>query len=148
MKIGTREIVLVAGGFVTGAIVAALFTTTVLLLVHRASTQRIGHADAKTQRCFDTLLAATAANDYNKFVSVADDTFRTSITPVAFQSISDSLAPRMQQGYTPTYLGQLRQSGAEISLWRLRFSDGGDDLLARMSLSQDRVNGCLITPAF
>src|SRR5882724_12570520 len=131
MKIGIREIALVAGGFVIGAIVAALFTTTAAWLVHRASTQSTGHADTKTQRCFDTLLAATAANDYNRFVSIADDTFRSSITPIAFESISQSLAPRMQQGYTPTYLGQLRQSGAEVSLWRLRFSDGGDDLFAR-----------------
>jgi hypothetical protein len=79
---------------------------------------------------------------------MADDTFRRSITRIAFQSISQSLAPRMQRGCTPTYLGQLQQNGAQVSLWRLTFADGGDDRLARMSLSQDRVDGFLITPAF
>src|SRR5678815_1675544 len=99
MKIGGREIALVGVGFVMGAIVAALLTTTALWLVYSRSTQSTGHANTTAQRCFDTLLAATAANDYNQFVSVADDTFRQSLNPIVFQSISQSLAPRMQQGY-------------------------------------------------
>ena len=81
-------------------------------------------ADTTTQRCFDTLLAATTADDYHQFVSVADDTFRRGITPTTFHSVSQSLAPRMQRGCTPTYLGQLRQNGAQVSLWRLTFADG------------------------
>jgi hypothetical protein len=104
-------------------------------------------ADPTTQRCFDTLLAATTADDYDQFVSVADNSFRRAITPAVFHSVSQSLAPRMQRGCTPTYLGQLRQNGTQVSLWRLAFADGGDDRLARMSMSQDRVSGFLITPA-
>jgi hypothetical protein len=148
MKIGAREIAFLAVGFVIGAVLAALLTTTALWLVRNSAKQSTNQADTTTQRCFDTLLAATAANDYDQFVSMADDTFRRSITRIAFQSISQSLAPRMQRGCTPTYLGQLQQNGAQVSLWRLTFADGGDDRLARMSLSQDRVDGFLITPAF
>jgi len=148
MKIGAREIALLAGGFVIGAVVAALLTTTAFWLIRNSATQSTSQADTTTQRCFDTLLAATAANNYDQFVSVADDTFRSSITPDAFQSISQSLAPRMQRGCTPTYLGQLQQTGAQVSLWRLAFADGGDDRLVRISMSQGRLNGFLITPAF
>lgn len=148
MKIGIREIALAAVGFVIGAVVAALLTAVALHLVHNAQTRSTSQADVTVQRCFDTLLAATAANDYDQFVSVADDTFRRRLTPVAFQSISQGLAPRLQGGWTPTYLGQLQQSGAQVSLWRLAFADGGDDRLVRISMSRDRVNGFLITPAF
>ena len=148
MKIGAREIILPAVGFVIGAVVAALLTSTAFWLIRSSRTQATSRADTTTQRCFDTLLAATAANNYDQFVSVADDAFRSSITPVAFESISQSLAPRMQRGWTPTYLGQFQQSGGQVSLWRLAFADGGDDRLARMSMSQERVNGFLITPAF
>src|SRR6266550_315038 len=98
MKIGAREIALLAVGFVIGAVVAALLTTTVLRLVHTAPTQSTSQADTTTQRCFNTLLAGAAADDYDQFVSVVDDTFRRSITPTTFHSISQSLAPRVQGG--------------------------------------------------
>src|SRR5947207_2082367 len=96
-------------------------------------------ADTATRSCFDTLLAATTADDYDQFVSVADAPFRRSITPATFHAVSKALAPRMQRGYTTTYLGKLRQDGAQVSLWRLEFADGGDDRLARMSMSGARV---------
>ena len=148
MKIGAREIVLPAVGFVIGAIVAVLLISTSSRRVRNSPTQPTSQADTPTERCFNTLLAATAADDFDQFVSVADDTFRRGITPTAFHSVSKSLAPRMQRGCTPTYLGQFQQNGAQVSLWRLAFADGGDDRLARMSMSQERVNGFLITPAF
>src|SRR5262245_32627170 len=105
-------------------------------------------ADIPTQRSFDTLLAATVSDDYERFVSVGDANFRAGISPAAFHDVSQSLAPRMQQGCTPTFLGQLRQGEARISLWLLAFADGGDDRLARMSMSQGRVDGFLVTEAF
>jgi hypothetical protein len=108
----------------------------------------MSQADPTTQRCFDTLLAATAADDYEQFVSVGDDAFCRRITPATFHSVSQGLALRIQRGCTPTYLGQLWQDGAQISLWRLAFADGSDDRLARMSLLENRVDGFLITPAF
>ena len=147
MKIGARDIVLLAVGFVIGSVLAALLTTTAFWLIRNLPGQSTSRADTTTKRCFDTLIAATAADDYNKFVSVADDSFRTAITPDAFHTVSQGLAPRMQGGCTPTYLGQFRENGAQVSLWRLTFADGSDDRLARMSISQDRVGGFLITPA-
>ena len=105
-------------------------------------------ADTSTQSCFDTLLAATAAGDYSRFVSVGDQSFRDGITPEMFHGVSNGLAPRMRRGCTPTYLGQLRQGEAQVSLWQLAFADGGDDELARMSMAQGKVDGFLVTQAF
>jgi hypothetical protein len=116
--------------------------------VQTPTAQPIGLADTTTQRCFDTLLAATTADDYDRFISVGDDMFRSLLTPAAFHSLSQNLAPRMQRGCASTYLGQLRKKDAQVSLWRLAFADGGDEFLARMSMSQDRVRGFVITPAF
>src|SRR5262245_18351622 len=103
--------------------------------------------DTSAQRCFDNLLAATAADDYEQLVSMGDDTLRRSITPTVFHKVSQSLAPRIQRGCTPTYLGQLRQGESWVSLWRLVFAEGGDDRLVRVSASQGRVAGILVTPA-
>jgi hypothetical protein len=54
----------------------------------------------------------------------------------------------MQKGVTPTFLGELRQSGYIASLWRLRFVDGGDDLLFRMAVANSKVVGALVAPTF
>jgi hypothetical protein len=149
MKTRARELALLAVGFVIGAVVAVWLTTTIMSRpVPNSPTQSVSQIDSDTQRCLNTLLAAIAAENYDQFVSVADDRFRQGITQGTFQLISQGLAPRMQRGYTAAYLGQLQQNGAQVSLWRLAFADGGDDRLARMSMSQDRVDGFLITPAF
>jgi hypothetical protein len=100
-----------------------------------------------TKRCFDTLLAATAADNFEQFISVGDEKF-SRLQPEAFHRVSRSLAPRMQKGVTPTFLGELRQSGYMASLWRLRFDDGGDDLLFRMAVANSKVVGALVTPTF
>ena len=101
-----------------------------------------------TQRCFDTLLAATVADDFDQFISVGDARFKSALKPEAFHRVSQGLAPRLQKGVTPTFLGELRQSGFLASLWRLRFDDGGDDLLFRMAMAEGRVVGALVTPTF
>ena len=101
-----------------------------------------------TQRCFDTLLAATVADDYGQFISVGDERFKSTLKPETFHWVSRGLAPRLQKGVTPTFLGELRQGGFLASLWRLRFDDGGDDLLFRMAMADGKVVGALVTPTF
>jgi hypothetical protein len=101
-----------------------------------------------TKRCFDTLLAATAADDFEQFVSVGDEQFKRGLKPEVFHRVSRSLAPRLQKGVAPTFLGELRQSSYIASLWRLRFDEGGDDLLFRMALADSKVAGALVAPTF
>lgn len=104
--------------------------------------------DETTQRCFDTLLAATAADDFERFVSVADERFRRGLTPEAFHRVCQGLAPRLLKGFKPTLLGELQQKRFTTFLWRLRFDDGGDDALFRMAMADGRVVGALVGPAF
>lgn len=101
-----------------------------------------------TKSCFDTLLAATVADNFEQFVSVGDERFKSGLKPEVFHHVSRGLAPRLQKGVTPTFLGELRQSCYMASLWRLRFNDGGDDLLFRMAVAGDKVVGALVTPTF
>ena len=101
-----------------------------------------------TKGCFDTLLAATVADNFEQFVSVGDERFKSGLQPEAFHRVSRGLAPRLQKGVTPTFLGELRQNSYTASLWRLRFDDGGDDLLFRMGVAGDKVVGALVGPTF
>ena len=104
--------------------------------------------DSTTKSCCDTLLAATEADNYEQFISVGDERFKSGIQPKMFHRVSKSVAPRMKKGFTPTFLGELRQKGSAVSLWQLRFADGGDDMLFRMAIAGGRVTGALVTPPF
>ena len=48
---------------------------------------------------------------------------------------------RTSGGYDITFLGELNQHGYQVFLYRLRFKDGGDDILGTMSLKDDKVGG-------
>lgn len=94
------------------------------------------------------MLTATAADNFEQFISVGAESFKNGLQPEVFHRVSRSLAPRMQKGFTPTFLGELRQKSYVTSLWRLRFDDGGDDLLFRMGIADGKVVGALVGPTF
>lgn len=87
-------------------------------------------------------------DDYERFISVGSESFKSHLKPDMFHPVSQRLAPRMKKGFTSTFFGELRQQGYMVFLWRLRFDDGGDDLLFRMGMADDKVTGALVTPAF
>ena len=101
-----------------------------------------------TKGCFDILLAATAADNFDQFVSVGDESFKSHLRPEVFHRVSRSLGPRMQKGVTSTFLGELRENSYTASVWRLRFDDGGDDLLFRMGIADGKVVGALVGRTF
>jgi hypothetical protein len=101
-----------------------------------------------TKDCFDTLLAATAADNFEQFVSMGDDRFKNGLEPEVFHRVCRTLAPRLRKGCTPSFLGEMRQDGYTATLWRLRFNDEGDDLLFRMAIDGGKVLGALVGKTF
>lgn len=87
------------------------------------------------------LLGAVQAQDYDAFVAQGTPEFKAGITRQMPEGVSAQLSERMKQGYDLTYLGDLRQQGHDVHLWRLRFKDGGDDTLARLSIKDGKVSG-------
>jgi hypothetical protein len=114
------------------------------------SMRNMNSPDDITKRCFDTLLAATAADNLGQFVSVGDENFTTIMRrePERLHRVSRWLTPRMQKGITPTFLGELRERGYTAYLWRLSFDDRGDDLLFRMGMRGGKVVAALVGAAF
>jgi hypothetical protein len=76
-------------------------------------TRNMNTPDDITKSCFDTLLAATAADNLEQFVSVGDENFANGMRrePERLHCVSRWLTPRMQKGFTPTFLGELRERG-------------------------------------
>lgn len=89
----------------------------------------------------DKLLKAVEANDYDSFMADGTDGFKAGLTKQMLKGVSGQLAPRMKKGYTCQYLGELKQQGYQILLWKLTYADGGDDTLAKLVLQDKKVAG-------
>lgn len=96
---------------------------------------------AQADKIFKQLIAAQTAKDYDAFVADADDNLKVALTKARFDASSDFMNRRTLGGYEITFLGELNQHGYQVFLYRLRFKDGGDDMLGTMSLKDDKVGG-------
>ncbi|WP_051470255.1 hypothetical protein [Fischerella sp. PCC 9605] len=101
--------------------------------------------EKSVQTAFTNLMAAIEENNYDNFVAAGNAAFKEGITRQMFTRVSAELAPRMKKGYEAVFLGELRQQGYRVYLWKLTFKDGGDDLLAKLSLKDGKVGGFWLT---
>jgi hypothetical protein len=96
---------------------------------------------SSTERTVNTLLTAIATNNYNALIANAAPALKTRITKETFTQVSTQLSPRLKKGYKLQYLGSLKQHEVEVFLWKIIYQDGGDDLLARLVIQEDKVAG-------
>jgi hypothetical protein len=94
-----------------------------------------------TEGTVNKLLAAIATNNYDSLVANTAPALRTRITSEAFTQVSTRLSPRLKMGYKLQYLGNLKQQGVEVFLWKIIYTDGGDDMLARLVIQEGMVAG-------
>ena len=86
------------------------------------------------------LIAALENGDYAAFIADGDATF-SAFKKEQFESVAAQLSARLKQGYDISPLGELKKRGQEVTLWRITFKGGGDDLLATLSMSERKVTG-------
>jgi hypothetical protein len=97
-------------------------------------------APKDAQAASGKLLSAIVADDYNAFISDGEPAFKA-LKKEAFDSVVMQLSLRFKTGYEAIYLGELKQKGYQVTLWKLSFKDGGDDMLATLSLKEKKVGG-------
>ena len=112
-------------------IAAAVFTTV----------SAYAEPDQTTQTIFKNLMAATVSDNYEGFIAECDAPMKAALTKPMLEGVSKQIEPRAKQGYDSQYLGELSQHGYKVHLWRLRFKDGGDDVLATLSVKDGKAGG-------
>src|SRR5689334_811844 len=80
-------------------------------------------ADAKAESA--RLISAIVNDDYAAFVSHGDAAFGA-LEKEKFESVVMQLSPRFKAGYEVSYLGEMKQRGYQVTLWKLSFKDAGD----------------------
>jgi hypothetical protein len=106
-----------------------------------AFTHNVSAAEAakEDQAIFDKLITPLSKADYDTFVANADDSFKQKMTPDQFDAAVKQLAPRLNAGYQATYLGILKKTGGNVTLWRLTLEGVGDDSLVTLSVKDGKV---------
>jgi len=89
----------------------------------------------------DRLLKAVEANDYEDFLVNSTDEVKAGLTKQMLEGVSGQLSPRMKKGYDCSFLGELKQQGCQVFLWKMTFKDGNDDILVTLVLKEDKVAG-------
>jgi hypothetical protein len=132
-----------------GLVVAAVVIMSPLILAgknvqavnEQIKATKSNQPEQSVQRTFTSLINAVEQNNYTQFISQGNAAFKEGITKQTFTQVSGQLAPRIKKGYSAVFLGNLNQQGYKVYLWKLTFFDGGDDVLARLSLKDGKIGG-------
>ena len=132
-----------------GLVVAAVVIMSPLILAgknvqavnEQIKATKSNQPEQSVQRTFTSLINAVEQNNYTQFISQGNAAFKEGITKQTFTQVSGQLAPRIKKGYSAVFLGNLNQQGYKVYLGKLTFFDGGDDVLARLSLKDGKIGG-------
>ena len=98
-------------------------------------------AQTSADLIFHQLLDAQETKNYDAFVAHGTTQLKAALTKTQFDASSDLMIARLKGGCDIDSLGELNQKGFEVYLYRLRFKDGGDDMLGTMTLKDGQVAG-------
>lgn len=112
-----------------------------LLFLLLSSVSAFATTEEQAGATFKKLLEAQAAKDYAAFVADGTDALKAALSQAQFEGAADYLGKRFKDGYDTKCLGELKQQGCQVFLFKIECKDGGDDLLATLALKDDKVAG-------
>lgn len=97
----------------------------------------------------DSLVRASIDKSYGDFLRICrekgDEAMLRAVaqpgTEAAFQRASGTVSAACGKGYQLSYLGELRQQGHQIYLWKLSGNGAGDDFLVRLAALDGKLSG-------
>lgn len=122
---------------IISAIFFMAFTSPAVL----AQASQPAQAPQPIEATMKNMVSAILTNSLADFVSSGDEAFQAGMTKEMLSSINQSLASRLKQGYTTTFLTTLHQQGFDVYVWKVVFKDGNDDVLIFMALKDQKVGG-------
>jgi len=102
-------------------------------------------APPEAEQALKLLLEAIRAEDYEAYLAPGCETFRQGISRELFFDLSRQIAPRLKAGYATEFLSEINRCEHRVFLWKLGFSDGADQFVARLALtSEGQVTGFML----
>ena len=92
-----------------------------------------------------SLLAAAQAEDYDAFIDLGTHRFQQGISKAMFETVSKQVAERLKAGHATEFLTEINQCDHRVFLWKLSFTDAGNQFIARLALAADgKVAGFML----
>ena len=98
-------------------------------------------APKEAQSVFDALIAATADQDYAAFQAQGNPAFQKAIGKGMFDQVCAQVSANLKAGFKASYLASLRQRGYTVYMWKIEMNDGGNDILAKLTLEGGKASG-------
>jgi len=102
-------------------------------------------APAEAEKMLKLLLENTRTGNYEAFLAPGTERFQQGISKEMFFGVAKQVASRLDAGYVTEFLTEIRQCEHRVYLWKLSFSDGGNQFIARLALTTDgKVAGFML----
>jgi len=98
-------------------------------------------APAGAERVLVKMIEAVKAQSYDDFLTDADDHLKTNLSRQQFEGICGLYTAPLRKGYRLEYLGQLRQQGTYVYLWKITIIGGQDETLLRLVTKNGKAYG-------
>jgi hypothetical protein len=98
-------------------------------------------APAGTEAVLIRMIEAVKAQSYDDFLANADSQLKSQLSRQQFEGFCGLYTAPLRKGYRLEYMGQLRQRGASVLLWKITVVDAQDETLLRLVLKDGKVNG-------
>lgn len=102
------------------------------------------HAQQATDPLLTSMLDAIQTADMQKFTASAEPEFKARVTQELIARLFTTVGPRLKDGYTARFLGDLKQKDTQVYVYKLAFKNGSDDLLVRLILRDGKVSGFIL----
>jgi hypothetical protein len=101
-----------------------------------------GRLDA--QSLAEELVRAIQGNDYDAFVAKGAASFRAAVPQAGVAWLSEKYSGRLSRGYRVSTLGVVRRNGYADWLFKIEFSDDGDDAFVALAMDGWQLAGFFI----
>jgi hypothetical protein len=98
-------------------------------------------APAGVERVLVRMIEAVKAQSYDDFLTDADAQLKSNLSRQQFEGLCGLYTAPLRKGYRFEYLGQLRQRGMPVYLWKIAVVDGQDEALIRLVMKDGKAYG-------
>lgn len=119
------------------ALVVGLFLT----LPHSFTAHAADNSPTTPEAVLKVMLKGVEDSDIDRFTYKAEPELKARVTKEVMIRLGGTLGPKLKQGYSMTYMGQLKQQGLVTFLYKIEFKTAADDVLVRLAVRGDAVAG-------
>lgn len=96
---------------------------------------------AGVERVLVKMIEAVKAQSYDDFLSDADALLKSNLSRQQFEGLCGLYTAPLRKGYGFEYLGQLRQRGLPVYLWKIAVVDEQDEGLIKLVMKDGKASG-------